>query len=95
MVNRTKTYSLPDYKNVTTDIDEYIKAWRDLAAPIEQQLGLTLNGFDPVFNFLKGNPQTNNVTTIDLPVWFVRDLSTALRKLDNAVYDNVDWNNLL
>jgi hypothetical protein len=94
MANRRKTYPLPDYKTVTEDIDVYIKAWRSLAAPIERELGLTLNGFDPVFNFLKGNPQTNNVTSVDLPVWFVRDLSEALVKKNNEVYANVDWNNL-
>lgn len=78
MANRKKFYALPDYKTVTDDIDVYTKAWQQMAAPIEQQLGVTLHGFDPAFVFLKGNPQTDNVTTVSLPVWFVRDLSQAL-----------------
>jgi hypothetical protein len=78
MANRKKTYALPDYQTVTEDLDEYIAAWRKLAEPIERELGLTLHGFDPTFVFLKGNPQRTVSTTVDLPVWFVRELSNKL-----------------
>jgi hypothetical protein len=78
MANRKKTYALPDYQTVTEDLDEYIAAWRKLAEPIERELGLTLHGFDPSFQFLKGNPQRTVSTVVDLPVWFVRDLANKL-----------------
>lgn len=91
MANNKKFYPLPDYTNVTGDIDQYIRAWRDMAAPVERALGLTLNGFDPGFVFIKGNPQTSTTTSVSLPVWFVRDLSEHLRQL-NGKYDNLRAN---
>lgn len=78
MANRKKYYSLPDYKSVTDDIDAYIAAWRDLAAPLERELGLKMTGFDPVFTFADGNQQMPMTKSIELPVWFVRDLGLRL-----------------
>jgi hypothetical protein len=78
MANRKKFYALPDYQRVTEDFDEYIAAWRNLAAPIERELGLTLHSYDPTFTFLKGNPQRDVTTVVSLPVWFVRDLAAVL-----------------
>lgn len=77
-MNRKKIYALPDYKTVTEDVDTYVAAWRRLAEPIERELGLKLHGFDPTFQFLKGNPQGSGSTVVDLPVWFVRDLGNKL-----------------
>ena len=70
-------YRLPDYTSLVDNVEEYSAAWQSMAKPIEEALGITLSGFDPMFMFTKGNP--NGVsTTITLPVWFVRDLNTAL-----------------
>ena len=80
MANRKKTYSLPDYQTVTDDIDAYSNAWRAMAKPVEQALGVTLEGFDPTFTFRKGNPQTELAARVSLPVWFVRDLSKQLQQ---------------
>lgn len=82
MANRKKFYPLPDYNTVTEDIDTYINAWRAMAKPVEQALGVTMQGFDPVFTFRKGNPQTDQAATVSLPVWFVRDLSKQLSKVN-------------
>lgn len=95
MANRKQYYSLPDYDKVTDDVDAYAKAWQKMAAPIERNLGLTLNGFDPSFVFLKGNPQTNDVTTVNLPVWFVRDLSEALLKKEREYNSTLDYTRLM
>jgi hypothetical protein len=80
MANRKKYYALPDYQTVTENIDTYLKAWRTMAEPVEQALGVTMTGFDPAVVFQKGNPQSSNVASVQLPVWFVRDLSNSLRK---------------
>jgi len=80
-----QSYNLPDYKTVTNDLDTYIGAWRSMAKPIEEALGLELSAYDPTFVFVKGNPQTAAVTTVNLPVWFVRDLSQALSKNEHTV----------
>jgi hypothetical protein len=95
MANRKRYYSLPDYDSVTDDLDVYTKAWQQMAAPIERNLGLKLNGFDPTFVFLKGNPQTDNVATVNLPVWFVRDLSEALVKKEREYNATLDYTRLL
>lgn len=73
MVNRTKVFNLPN-GSTTVDIDEHLNTWKELAAPIESKMGLTLCGFDPEFYFRKGNPHGMS-TTIQLPVWFVQELS--------------------
>lgn len=78
MANHKKLYPLPDYKSTTPNIDEYVAAWRSMAKPIERELGLTLNGFDPTFIFIKGSPQQSMSATVNLPVWFVRDLAATL-----------------
>lgn len=78
MSNKAKQYALPDYQSTTSDIDQYINAWRELARPVELALGLQLSGYDPEFNFRKGNPQGQGSTHVTLPVWFVRDLSNTL-----------------
>lgn len=78
MANYTKWYALPDYKGATKDADEYVQAWRKLAEPLERELGLTMEGFDPTFRFRKGNAQGTGSTTLDLPVWFVRELGNKL-----------------
>ena len=71
------TYRLPNYIDLVDTVDEYIEAWQTMAKPIEQAMGLTLSGFDPGFSFTKGNP--NGVSTsIQLPVWFVRDFNIAI-----------------
>lgn len=77
MVNRAKTYTLPD-QTVTDDIDQYIAAWRKVAQPIEMVLDLELMGFDPDFTFRKGSAQYVGSTTLQLPVWFVNSLSNTL-----------------
>lgn len=56
-----------------------------MAKPIESALGLELSMFDPTFVFTKGNPQTTAVTTVNLPVWFVRDLSQVLLQKDREL----------
>lgn len=70
-------YRLPDYTRTTKSSAKYIKAWRDMAAPTEQKLGLTLGGFDPDFIFYKTNESGHRVS-IELPLWFVRDLNKQL-----------------
>lgn len=70
-------YRLPNYTDLVDNVDEYVAAWQGLAKPIEQALGLTLSGFDPDFSFTKGNPN-GMCTSVQLPMWFVRDLNTAL-----------------
>lgn len=80
MTKRAQTYNLPDYTTTTTDIDQYINAWRALAEPVERELGMVLHGFDPEFQFRKGDPQRTNNVVVSLPVWFVKDLSQALNK---------------
>jgi hypothetical protein len=77
MANRKQYYPLPDYKNVTEDLDTYIEAWRLMALPVEKALNLKLTAYDPNFIFTKGNPQGES-TSVILPVWLVRDLSAAL-----------------
>lgn len=77
MANRKKYYNMPDYQTVTEDVDQYAKAWQDIAAPVEQALGLSLTGFDPDFMFTKGSPQRDGAV-VSLPLWFVRDLSQKL-----------------
>lgn len=79
MATAPKYYPLPDYASVTTSIDAYIAAWSEMAEPLERELGLTLVGYDPTFQFRKG-PATGPSTTVSLPVWFVRDINA---KLDN------------
>lgn len=78
MVNKTKYYALPSYTAVTTNPDEYVAAWRKMAEPLERELGVTLEGFDPTFRFRKGNAQGDGSVSIDLPLWFVRDLGNRL-----------------
>lgn len=78
MANRKNYYPLPDYKTVTEDLDAYMAAWREVAQPIEEHLGLTLSGFDPEFVFTKGSPQGAS-TSVRLPTWFARDLSEKLK----------------
>lgn len=89
MVNKIKYYNLPQRRTPTTDIDVYLKAWRELAEPIERALGLTLMGFDPSFQFRLGNAQGAH-TTVDLPVWFVKLLSDTLSKTKEANRDLKD-----
>lgn len=91
MVNKTKYYGMPDRQTVTTDLDEYINAWRAVAAPIEKAFKMELTGFDPMFQFRRGNPQL--ITTcvfLDLPGWFAVELSDALTKQQNANRDLKD-----
>lgn len=78
MANRKKYYNMPDYQTVTEDVDQYCRAWQDIAAPVEKELGLALTGFDPDFMFTKGNPQRSGAV-VSLPLWFVRDLSNKLQ----------------
>lgn len=78
MSNRKRYYSLPDYKSVTQDIDTYRKAWQDLAKPLERELGLTLVGFDPTMGFRRVDPVSGQHVNLELPVWFVRELSNKL-----------------
>lgn len=75
----TQYYGLPGIQLSTLDHDEYARAWRALAEPVEQKLGLTLVGFDPDFAFVKSNPHGSLDAPIHLPVWFVRDLANALK----------------
>lgn len=77
MTNQIKIFTLPGTTAVTYDIDEHLNAWKELAAPIETELGLTLCGFDPDFFFRVGNPHGIS-TTIQLPTWFVQILSQRL-----------------
>lgn len=78
MANRKKFYALPDYQTVTEDVDQYAQAWQQIAAPVQQALGLSLTGFDPDFMFTKGNPQRSGAV-VSLPLWFVRDLANKLQ----------------
>lgn len=93
-MNRKKYYPLPDFKTVTEDLDAYLEAWRKLAEPVERELGLKLHGFDPTFQFIKGNPQGNS-TVVDLPVWFVRDLSAKLSEKNRIIAEDRDYTRLL
>ena len=75
----TGPYRMPDYTTLVDNVDEYCQAWQQLAKPIEEEMGLTLSGFDPDFSFTKGNP--NGVSTsLTLPLWFVRDFNALLIK---------------
>lgn len=84
MANRKRLYSLPDNKTVTDDVDVYINAWRRLAEPLERELGLSLIAYDPGYVFSKGNPHTTNTATIQLPVWFVREVGEKFGYLQPA-----------
>lgn len=78
-------YSLPSYnQEVTTNISEYVGAWRAVAAPIETHLGLKMSGFDPGFMFTKDNPQGTSSVTVSIPLWFALDLSRTLTQLSKA-----------
>lgn len=90
MSNYKKIYSLPD-KTTTTDVDEFVGAWRTLAEPIERTFDLQLVGFDPSFQFRKGNPHGQYSKVIDLPVWFVQTLGEVLSKaaLDVRLHTDV------
>lgn len=91
MVNKTKYYGMPDRQTVTTDVDEYISAWRAIAAPIEKAFGLELTGFDPMFQFRRGNPQLiSSCVFLDLPLWFANELSATLTKHQTANRDLKD-----
>lgn len=57
---------------MTDSLDEYLKAWRDLAEPIADATGFELNGFDPTISF------SNGKTVVQMPVDFAQDLSEAL-----------------
>ena len=72
-------YRLPNYTDLVDTVDEYVAAWNDLARPIEQAFNLTLSGFDPDYQFTKGNPN-GMATSITLPTWFVRELSQVLER---------------
>lgn len=92
MANRKKWYALPAYSGqMTSDVDEYIAAWRAIAAPIERQLGVKMTGFDPGFMFTKGNPQGKQSATISLPLWFAIDLSRKITEMENK-YENLRAN---
>ena len=68
-------YRLPNGKT-TKSVNKMIKAWRDLAKPIEEATGATVRGFDPgiSFNF--------DYHCIQLPIGFVEALNKALKKGD-------------
>lgn len=88
MVNKTKYYNLPDGK-ATTDIGTYVTAWRAIATPIEQSLGVTLMGFDPMFQFRSGNAQGLH-SVVSLPLWFAASLSDVLSKTKSSNRDLKD-----
>ena len=85
MAASKQLFNLPGYgADSTNDIDVYSKAWKDLAAPIERNMLLTLEGFDPTFRFRQGNAQGQSIY-IDLPVWFVKILGAKFEHLENNV----------
>ena len=73
----TGPYRLPDFQTLVDSAEEYCAAWKDMAKPVEETMGLTLTAFDPDFLFTKGNPNGLPVS-ISLPLWFVRDLNKAI-----------------
>lgn len=82
MANRKKWYALPEYsQRMTSDVDEYIAAWRRVAEPIERHLQMKCTGFDPGLMFTKGNPQGAGSVTVSIPLWFALDLSRKLAEL--------------
>lgn len=83
MAKQRAFYPLPDYNKVTTDLDMYLAAWREVAEPIEQHLGLKMIGFDPDFAFTRTS-KDGTVMQVSLPLWFTRELSAKLNELDLA-----------
>lgn len=75
---------------MTTDVDDYISAWRKIAKPIEQTLGVTLHGFDPGFQFHQGNAQNSDAQIVNMPLWFAKSLSDALIREQKKVTDTTD-----
>ena len=65
--------TLPDGKPARTTA-QYLKAWRQLARPIEKAAALRLHGFDPDLLFLGKNGES-----VTLPVWFVERINAALK----------------
>lgn len=46
-----RPYRLPLNAGYTRDLDEYLNAWKELAAPIERYFGGKLSAFDPGLRF--------------------------------------------
>ncbi len=66
-------YNLPD-GTTTKSSRKYIKAWRDLAAPIMKVTGMQIMGFDPGVLF-----SYEGKTSLDLPVWFLKLINEKLK----------------
>lgn len=77
MPKRRTYYCMPDSRTVTSSSAKYVKAWKDLAKPIEKEFDLRLAGFDPDFLFYTKNDGLN--TSITLPVWFVKRLNEKMK----------------
>jgi len=64
---------LPNSRKWTRSTRTYIKAWRDLARPIEKMFDVRLDTFDPDFQFSNVTEVNQGWLTrsVSLPVWFV------------------------
>jgi hypothetical protein len=72
---KKQQYRLVD-GTITNSFKKYCKSWYDLAKPIEEELGLRLESFDPSINFIDKEKAFKQ--TINLPVWFMKRLNVIL-----------------
>lgn len=75
-------YKMPNIDRATTNVDEYVEAWQQLARPVEQAFNLQLSGFDPDFMFIEEDGVRSR--TISLPLWFVKKLNEVLLNKENS-----------
>lgn len=73
---------LPDGTTTTSDT-KYVKTWRELAAPIEKELGWRLFAFDPGLSF-----QTGKNSTVSIPVELAEWIKTAIELIINQENTN-------
>jgi hypothetical protein len=57
----SRQYKLP-LGGQTNDVDEYVKAWTDLASPLAELLEMTVYGFDPAITLNTGVAMYPTVT---------------------------------
>jgi len=71
-------FFLPD-KTTTIDINKMLKAWRELAAPVERITGMKMYGFDP--DLLIGD----GTKSFSYPIWLAKMIATALAEKDREI----------
>lgn len=75
-----RKYRLPSGE-LTSDINQYLAAWHDLADPIVEKFGWSVISFDPGYQF----SIDNSYTSISLPTSAVIAVSQALKAQDAEI----------